>query len=97
MKEDENVKNIWLEVDEPRKHFFKVAYPLLSAISHAVRNGKMDELYRLYEAFAKAYKRLDTLIKLYDKSVAATFDGVEAAIALYCPQDQRFDEIFVYA
>ena len=91
------VKNIWLEVDEPRKHFFKVAFPLLDSISQCVRLGKMDELYCLYTAFMKAYKKLDVMLRLYDQSVIAAYDGVESAISLYCPDDGRFDEIFMNA
>ncbi len=91
------MKNIWLEVDEPRKHFFKTAYDVLSGISHFVRLGKMDELYSAYETFVKAYKRLHVTLKLYDQNVIAVFEGVEAALDLYCHGNRRFDEIYVTA
>jgi len=91
------MKNILLEVDEPRKHFFKVCYPLISNIAYFVRLGRMEELYVLYTSFVKAYKRLDVIMKLYDQSVITAFEGVETALNLYCPNDDRLNEIFVSA
>ena len=88
------MKNVWLEVDEPRKHFFKVAQPLLSYIAWLTHINRLEELYDMYASFVAAYKKLDTLLRLYDQSVITVFDGVEAAIAIYRPSDHRFDEIF---
>lgn len=91
------MKSIWLEKDEPRKHFFKVAYPLISSIAYYVRLKKMSDLYDLYAVFIRAYKKLDVLLRLYDQNVIAAFDGVEAALSIYCPDDKRFDEIYASA
>lgn len=91
------VKNIWLEKDEPRKHFFKVAYPLVASIAYYSRLKKMNELYEMYASFVSAYKKLDVLVRLYDQNVIAAFDGIEAALSIYCSDDKRFDEIFASA
>ena len=91
------MKNLWLEKDEPLKHFFKVAYPLISSIAYYTRLKKMNDLYGLYAAFVRAYKKLDILVRLYDQNVIAAFDGIEAALSIYCPEDKRFDEIFANA
>lgn len=91
------VKSLWLEKDEPRKHFFKAAYPFVSSIAFDVQHNRMEDLYEMYERYIRAYKKLDILLRLYDQEVVATFDGIEAAISIYCPCDKRFDEIFVSA
>lgn len=91
------MKNIMLEADEPRKHFFKVSYPLISNIAYYAQRGRMNELYVLYEKFIRAYKKLDIMMKLYDQSVITAYEGVEIALGMYCPDDRRFDEIFVQA
>ncbi len=88
------MKNIWLEVDEPRKRFFKVAHELIGNIAVLARNGELNKLYSLYASFVKAYRKLDTIVKLYDRDVAVTFDGIEVALDMYCHGDRRFDEIF---
>ena len=88
------MKNIWLEVDEPRKRFFKVGHELIASIAILARNGELGKLYSLYASFMKAYRKLDTIVKLYDRDVAVTFNGVEVALDTYCHGDHRFDEIF---
>lgn len=91
------MKNLWLEVDEPRKHFFNVAYRLLANVERLSRIGKMEELYALYAAFVKAYKKLDILLRLYDKDVMAVYDGADAALSIYCHGDDRLNAIFMKA
>lgn len=92
-----SVKNLWLEVDEPRKRFFKVAYPLIAHIAYYSRLKRMNELYDMYATCISAYKKLDVLIKLYDQDVITAFNGIESALSIYCPDDNRFSEIFLSA
>ena len=91
------MKNLWIEQDEPRKHFFKVAYPLLSNVAFLSRVGRMDDLYAMYEAFVSAYKKLDVLLRLYDKDVINVFEGVEVALSIYVNGDVNLNRIFAEA
>ena len=88
------MKNIWLEVDEPRRSFFRIAHKMLASIAFCARTGKVSELYALYGSFVKAYKKLDTVLRLYDSNVITVCNGIDAALAIYFPSDTRFDEIF---
>ena len=91
---EKSMNNIWLEVDEPRKSFFGVAHTLIANIAILARNGDRSKLYSLYASMVKAYRKLDTIVKLYDRDVAVTIDGIDAALDMYCQGDRRFDEIF---
>lgn len=86
--------NLWLDIDEPRKHFFDIGYELISNIDFMTRNKQMDKLYALYAIFMKAYKNLSVVLQLHDRGVKAVFDGIEASLCEHCPNDPKIDEIF---